>query len=85
MSRLLAPDRPDWRWARVADLSRYSDMQALSRLKEEDETTQAAFKFKRSLDRGMGAAYPEFDAAHELFMNQPQDRTFMEILLLSGA
>lgn len=85
MARLLAPDRPDWRWARVADLSQYSDMQALSRLKHEDETTQAAFRFKRAFDRGMIDAYPVFEAAYELFMSDPQDRTSMEILLLAGA
>jgi len=85
MARLLAPDRPDWRWARVAELSEYSNTAALARLQEEDEPTRLAYEFRRSLDRGCGDKYPLHDAAHELFMSRRDLRIQVEGLIIAGA
>lgn len=86
MSRLLAPNRPDWRWARVAELTEYIDAQALARLRKDDEPTRRAFRFKRALDRGFGAdEYPEIEAAYAIYLDEPHSRMCLEALLLAGA
>jgi hypothetical protein len=82
---LLAPDRVDWRWARIVELSQYSDTEALPRLKKEDEVTRRAFKFKRAFDKGLGDDYPEFNAAHYIYVNKHHTRHILEALLLAGA
>ena len=86
MNRLLAPDRPDWRWARVADLSQYSTTAALARLQHEDELTRQAYDFRRALDRGLvRGEFEAFDAAYQIFMNRPELRIHVEGLLIAGA
>lgn len=82
---LLAPDRPDWRWARVAELSQYSDTQAAARLEHEDAQTRSAFRFKRALDRGLAGEYPVTRAAYDCFVNRPQHKWALDGLLLAGA
>lgn len=86
MNRLLAPDRPDWRWARVADLSQYSTTAALARLQDDDALTRRAYEFRRALDRGfVPAEYREIEAAYDIFMNRPDMRMQVEGLLIAGA
>lgn len=85
LPRLLAPDRPDWRWARVADLSQYSVTQAVARLQSEDEIVQRAYKFRCSLDRGTPDDDPEFHAAHYIFHSLPNERFYIEGMLIGGA
>jgi len=85
VDRLLAPDRPDWRWARVAELSQYSTTAALARLQQEDEVTRRAFEFRRALDRGlMPGEFKKHEAAYELFMNRPEMRLQLEGFLIAG-
>jgi len=85
MARLLAPDRPDWRWARVAELSQYSNTAALARLQDEDELTRQAYEFRRALDRGMRAKFEAHDAAYEIFMNRRDLRLQVEGMIIAGA
>jgi len=85
MNQLLGPDRPDWRWARVADLTQYSHTAALARLQREDELTRLVYDFRRALDRGMEEDYPELAAAYDLYMNHKQQRMLVEGLMLAGA
>jgi hypothetical protein len=85
MPELLAPDRVDWRWARVLELTQYSDTEALPRLRHEDEVTRRAFRFKRMFDKGLGDEFPEMHAAHHIYINQPHYKDILEVLLLSGA
>jgi hypothetical protein len=85
LPRLLAPDRPDWRWARVADLSQFSNTQATARLRSEDEATRRAYMFRRALDRGTPDDFPDLHAAHHVFHTRPHARFFLEGMLLAGA
>lgn len=82
---LIAPSRPDWRWARVAELSQYSDTQALARLSRDDAQTKRAFMFKRAFDRGAGDEYPELLAAHDVFIEDQYRRGILEGFILTGA
>lgn len=85
MTQLIAPDRPDWRWARVAELSQHSTTSALALLKKEDELTLRAYQYKQDLDKGLGERHPELDAAHTLFVAHPTMRMHVEALLIAGA
>lgn len=85
MPALLAPDRVDWRWARVVELSQYSDTEALPRLSKDDGVTQSAFRFKRALDKGLGENHPQLYAAHYIYINKSHIRQMIEALILAGA
>lgn len=79
------PRRPDWRWARVVDLSPYTDVQAIARLQNDDATTRELFKFKRELDKGFTHNFTELGDAHKFFINWPIMRLQVEGYLLAGA
>lgn len=85
MPRFIAPDRPDWRWVRVAELSQYSTTAATARLRDEDEITRRAYAYRCALDRNFGDKDPAFHRAHQLFMGNKHLRLHVEGLILGGA
>ena len=85
LPRLLAPDRPDWRWVRVVELSGYANAQAVARLQSEDRQTRKLYAFKRALDRGASDTYAVYHAAHYLHNSLPEQRFILEGMLLAGA
>ncbi len=83
---MLAPGRIDWRWAKAADATEYSDSEAAARLRSEDHATQTAYLFKRTLDAGLDvSAWPSLAAAYELFSSRDRERLFVEGMLLANA
>jgi len=84
-SPLLLPDRPDWRWARVATLSQLSLSEATARLQKEDDETRLLYRFKRSLDCGDVDRYPAHLAAYQIYVENAIARLYLEGMLLAGA
>lgn len=84
-SSLLLPDRPDWRWARAAELSQLSLSEASARLQSEDKETRLAYRFKRAFDHGEIDRYPMHHAAYQLYLENGMSRLFLEGMLLGGA
>lgn len=84
-SPLLLPDRPDWRWTRVAELSQLSLSAATARLAQEDQQVRDAYRFKRALDYGELDKYPLHYAAYQLYLENGISRLLLEGMLLSGA
>lgn len=82
LPRLLAPDRPDWRWTRAVELAQYSNTQAAVRLQSEDPGVRRAFGYKRALDRGTPEDFGPEHAAHYLYTSDPRRRYFIEGLIL---
>lgn len=79
----LAPARTDWRWQAACQATDFSDTQAQYQLRDCDEVTKRAYLFKRAADAGLDTSrWPEFVAAHELWSNRPDDKLFIEGLLL---
>lgn len=83
---MLAPARPDWRYARAAEATEYSDSEAAARLEAADQCIRDAYLFRRSLDAGLSVErWPALAAAYELFTARDKERLFVEGLLLTGA
>lgn len=84
MGRLLAPGRPDWRWARAVELAQYSPAAAAARLEKEDELTKRAYEFRRAMDHGTEYRHPVMDAAYQLFLNEPSLKMLVDGMLIAG-
>ena len=59
--------------------------QAVARLQSEDELTRRAYRFRCSLDRGTPDDDASYHAAHYLFHSMPNERFYIEGMLLAGA
>ncbi len=82
LPRLLAPNRPDWRWTRAVELAQYSNAQAAARLQSEDQGVRRAYAYKKALDRGTPEDFGPEHAAHYLYTSDPKRRHFTEGMIL---
>lgn len=82
---LLAPSRPDWRWARATTLSEYGQSELAWRLPREDAFVRLAVQFLTAPGPIREDLVPEVAAAAELIVNRPHERAHLEGLILAGA
>lgn len=80
----LAPNRVDWRWAKASEAAQYADSQAAYHLRGADPMVVAAYRFKRALDGGLPIEREDIADAYELFHNRPEQRLYVEGMLLGG-
>lgn len=85
-SRSMGHDRADWRWARAAVIHDQSTMKATARLLGEDPLVGEAVRFKQWFKGNLGhEEYSNIRAAHQIFLNDPFQKMYMEAWLLAGA
>jgi len=84
---MIAPARPDWRHARIAELlnAGYSHVESMNRLRDADPLTVQVYNFLRANNGHMGYKYPNYLNAHELYNQRPWQRGLLEAMIVGGS